>query len=197
MAWMMPNMKMETISNGGVGKALGRAFSGETLFLNHYTTEGKSGIISFASAFPGCIRAFEIAPGNELITQRSAFLASTAGVQMSAYVQKQMSTGLFGGKGFVMQRLSGNGTAFVEFDGYVKEYGLAAGEDMIVSTRYLAAMTETCTMGVQSVKGLKNKFMGGEGLFNTIITGPGHIWLNTMPIAKMASSIARYIPRSD
>ena len=119
MAWMSPNMKMETSTNGGFGKAFGRMFSGEALFQNRYTAEGGAGQIAYASSFPGSILAFEIGNGNEIIAQKSAFLASTDGVTLSVAFQKKLGGGLFGGEGFIMQRLSGNGTAFVEIDGYV------------------------------------------------------------------------------
>ncbi|MCR4642910.1 MAG: TIGR00266 family protein [Lachnospiraceae bacterium] len=193
MSWMTPNMKMETSSNGGVGKMLGRAFSGEAMFQNRYTAEGGAGMIAFASSFPGSIRSFEIAPGNEIIAQKSAFLASTAGVELSVHFQKKLGAGLVGGEGFIMQRLSGNGVVFLEFDGYIKEYELQPGQQMIIDTGYLAAMTASCSMDVQTVPGLKNMLFGGEGIFNTVVTGPGHIWLQTMPVFQLASSIRGYI----
>ena len=120
MSWMTPNMKMET-SGGGMGKMIGRMFSGENMFQNRYTAEGGAGQIAYASSFPGSILAFEIGNGNEIIAQKSAFLASTDGVTLSVAFQKKLGGGLFGGEGFIMQRLSGNGTAFVEIDGYVKD----------------------------------------------------------------------------
>ena len=141
MSWMSPNMKMETTTGGGIGKMFGRAFSGESMFINRYTAQGGTGLIAFASSFPGDIRAFEIAPGQEIVAQKSAFLASTAGVEMSVFFQKRIAGGLFGGEGFIMQRLSGNGTVFLEFDGHIKEYELAPGQQIVVDTGYLAAMT--------------------------------------------------------
>ena len=194
MSWMTPNMKMETSSNGGVGKMLGRAFSGESMFQNRYTAQGGPGMIAFASSFPGSIRAFEVAPGQEIIAQKSAFLASTAGVELSVHFQKKVGAGFVGGEGFIIQKLSGQGVVFLEFDGYIKEYELQPGQSMILDTGYLAAMTGTCQMDVQTVSGLKNALFGGEGLFNTVITGPGHIWVQTMPISQMASSLVPYLP---
>ncbi|MBQ1802869.1 TIGR00266 family protein [Lachnobacterium bovis] len=193
MSWMSPNMKMETLG-GGLGKMLGRAFSGEAMFVNRYTAMGGNGFIAFASSFPGSIRAFEITPGNDLICQKSAFLASTEGVEFSIAFQRKLGSGFFGGEGFIMQRLSGNGTAFVEFDGYIKEYNLQPGQQIIIDTGYLAAMDSTCTMDIQSVPGVKNMLFGGEGIFNTVITGPGRVWLQSMPISQMASTISHYIP---
>ena len=171
MSWMSPNMKMETTTGGGIGKMFGRAFSGESMFINRYTAQGGTGLIAFASSFPGDIRAFEIAPGQEIVAQKSAFLASTAGVEMSVFFQKRIAGGLFGGEGFIMQRLSGNGTVFLEFDGHIKEYELAPGQQIVVDTGYLAAMTAGCSINIQTVPGVKNMLFGGEGVFNTEVTG--------------------------
>ena len=193
MSWMSPNMKMETGTNGGIGKAIGRMFSGERIFQNIYTAQGGEGLISFASSFPGSIRAFEITPGNDMIFQKSSFLAGEASVQLSMFFNKKLGAGLFGGEGFIMQRLSGNGIAFAEFDGHVVEYDLQAGQQLIVDTGYLAAMTATCSMDIKAVSGAKNVLFGGEGLFNTIVTGPGHVWLQTMPISGVAGALRPYI----
>ncbi len=196
MAWMSPNMKMETTTNGGIGKAVGRMFSGDKAFQNIYTAEGGEGMIAFASSFPGTIKAFEISKDNEMICQKSAFLASEIGVTLSATVNKKISAGVFGGEGFVMQRLSGNGIAFAEFDGHLMEYTLAEGQQIVVDTGHLAAMTGSCKYEIQTVKGMKNKFLGGEGFFNTRITGPGHVWLQTMPLQNLAETLAAMIPTS-
>lgn len=194
MSWMSPNMKMETTSNGGVGKAFGRMFSGESLFLNRYTAQGGQGMIAFASSFPGNILPYEVGPGRELVVQKSGFLAAETGVDLSIFFQKKIGSGLFGGEGFIMQKLSGQGMAFLEFDGHVVEYDLEAGQQIIVDTGYLAAMTATCNIEIKTVPGLKNMVFGGEGVFNTVVTGPGHIWLQTMPLSNVAGLIARYIP---
>ncbi|HHU74727.1 MAG TPA: TIGR00266 family protein [Clostridiales bacterium] len=194
MSWMSPNMKMETITNGGIGKAFGRMFSGDSFFQNRYTAMGGEGMIAFASSFPGSIRAFEIAPGNNMIVQKSAFLASEAGVELSIHFQKKLGAGLFGGEGFIMQKLSGRGIAFIEIDGYAMEYELQPGQSIVVDTGYLAAMTETCRMEIQSVPGVKNMLFGGEGIFNTVITGPGKVILQTMPVSAVASMIRPFIP---
>lgn len=186
MSWMSPNMKMETTSGGGVKRMLGRLASGDSVFQNRFTAEGGDGVIAFASSFPGEIKALDISAGHSMIVQKSAFLASEEGVELSMYFQKKLGKGLFGGEGFVMQRLSGNGTAFVEIDGYGVEYDLSAGQEMVISTGYLAAMEETCTMDVVMVKGAKNMLLGGEGIFNTVVRGPGKVILQTMPISRVA-----------
>ena len=194
MSWMTPIMNMETTSNGGICKMFGRAFSGESMFQNRYTAMGGPGMIAFASSFPGCIRAFQIGPGQEIVAQKSAFLASTAGVELSIFFQKRLGSGLFGGEGFIMQRLSGNGLVFLEFDGYIKEYELAAGQQLVIDTGYLAAMTSSCQIDIQTVPGFKNAVFGGEGLFNTVVTGPGRIWLQSMPVSQLAGAIRPFMP---
>ena len=197
MSWMSPNMQMETTSNGGIGKMFGRAFSGESMFVNRYTARGGNGLTAFASSFPGSIRAFNIAPGQEIIAQKSAFLASTTDVELSIFFQKRVASGFFGGEGFIMQKLSGNGIVFLEFDGYVKEYELSQGQQIIVDTGYLAAMTAGCSIEIQTVPGVKNMLFGGEGLFNTVVTGPGRVWLQSMPVAQLAGAIRPFIPSSN
>ncbi len=194
MSWMSPNMQMETVG-GGVGKVFGRMFSGESMFQNRYTANGH-GMIAFASSFPGSIRAIEIDAAHPVVVQKSGFLASEQGVELSVFFQKKVASGLFGGEGFIMQKLSGSGTAFVEIDGSAVEYDLAAGQHIVVDTGYVAMMDATCKMEVQTVKGVKNVLFGGEGLFNTVITGPGHVVLQTMPLSSFAGTIATMIPKS-
>lgn len=195
MSWMSPNMEMKTTSNGGVGKMFGRMFTGEKMFQNVYTAKG-AGMIAFASCFPGSIKAFQISKNNEIILQKSAFLASEKSVELSLFFNKRLGSGLFGGEGFVMQRLSGNGIAFAEFDGHVVEYELKPGQQIIVDTGHLAAMSASCMMEIKTVPGFKNILFGGEGLFNTAIEGPGHVWLQTMPISNVVGALLPYIPAS-
>ena len=164
------------------------------MFQNIYTAQGGNGMIAFASFFPGSIRAFNIRPGQEMIFQKSAFLASEAGVQLSVHFHKKVASGLFGGEGFVLQKVSGQGVAFAEFDGHVVEYELQPGQQIVIDTGHLAAMTASCQMDIQTVPGVKNMLFGGEGLFNTVITGPGRVWLQTMPISNVAGALRPYIP---
>ena len=194
MSWMSPNMQMETTSGGGLGKALGRMFAGDSLFLNRYTARGGPGLIAFASSFPGDIRAFQIGPGRDLIVQKRGFLAAESGVNLSVHFQKKLGAGFFGGEGFILQRASGSGTVFAEFDGHVVEYELRAGQAIVVDTGYLAAMESTCSMEIQTVPGVKNALFGGEGIFNTVITGPGRVYLQSMPVYAVAGAIRPYIP---
>lgn len=192
MVWMTPNMQMET-SGGGLGKMFSRAFSGENLFQNIYTARG-SGMITFGSSFPGRIVPLEIGPGREMILQKKAFLAAEAGVSLSIHFNKKIGSGLFGGEGFIMQRLSGQGVAFVEIDGELVEYQLEAGQQLVVDTGNVAGFEPTVSMNIQQVPGLKNMVFGGEGVFNTLLTGPGKVWLQTMPISSVAMAIRPFIP---
>lgn len=193
MSWMSPNMKMDTSSNGGLGKMLGRMMTKESLFQNIYTAMGGEGSIAFASSLPGEIMALDIAPGKEYICQKSSFLASSPTVDLSTFFQKKFGAGLFGGEGFIMQKLSGNGTAFVEIDGAAIKYNLEAGQQIIVDTGHVVLMSATCRIEVQTVKGVKNVLFGGEGLFNTVVTGPGEVILQTMPVLKLAGAIQPYV----
>lgn len=193
MVWMSPNMEMET-SAGGLGKAFGRMFTGESLFRNIYTARGGSGMIAFASSFPGAIRVVEITPDHPVVAQKASFLAATSGVELSVFFQKKAAAGFFGGEGFIMQKLSGRGLAFLEIDGSAVEYELQAGQQLIVDSGNLAMMSDTCKMDIQTVKGMKNVLFGGEGLFNTVVTGPGRVTLQTMPLVNFAGTIATYIP---
>lgn len=193
MSWMSPNMLMETQGTGGFGKMMGRMFSGESMFQNKYTAQGGPGQIAFASSFPGSIRALEISPEQEYVVQKGGFLASESTVQLSVFFQKKFGAGLFGGEGFIMQKLSGHGIAFIEIDGYTVEYTLGPGQSMLVDTGYIALMDASCSIDVQSVGGVKNALLGGEGLFNTVVTGPGRIYLQTMPANAVAGAINPYI----
>lgn len=196
MSWMSPNMQMSTNAGGGLGKAFSRAFSGESMFQNTYTAQGGAGLIAFASSFPGQILAVTVTPDHPIIAQKSAFLARESSVEMSIFFQKKLGAGFFGGEGFIMQKFSGNGVVFLEIDGALIDYQLAAGQSMLIDTGYLAVMDPTVTMEVETVKGLGNVFLGGEGLFNTKVTGPGRIWVQTMPRNQLASAITPYTTAS-
>ena len=181
MTWMDPVVKMETKA-GGIGKMLGRVFSGENLMENRY--------VAFGASFPGEIRAIELNGSTSIIAQKGSFLASTDGVQSDIFFQKKLSGGLFGGEGFIMQKYSGTGTVFIEIGGGAQEYILEAGQQKIIDTGYLVCMDDTCSMDIQTVSGVTNVLFGGEGLFNTVVNGPGRIILQTMPETNVVSKIA-------
>lgn len=190
--WMKGNIDTDTRAEGGLGKSLGRVFSGEGLFMTRYTAHGPAEI-GFASSFPGKILAVELAPGQSIICQKSAFLCGVGSIDLSIYFKKKLGAGLFGGEGFIMQKVTGPGMVFLELDGYCKEYILGPGERLTCDTGVLAAMDETCSMDVVMVKGAKNILFGGEGLLDTVVTGPGKVCLQTMTISKLAGLIAPYI----
>ena len=196
MAWMSPNMDMRTDGGGSLGKALGRMFSGERIFQNIYTAQGE-GTIAFAPTFPGQILALDIMPDKPMVLQKRAFLASESGVQLSTYLQKKGMVGFFGGEGFIMQKVTGEGKVFIEVDGSAVTYELSEGQQLIVDTGTLAAMDATCSMDIVTVKGAKNILFGGEGLFNTVITGPGRVILQTISFTNLMSLIAASMPSSN
>ncbi len=195
MVWQTPNIRMET-TGGGIGKMFSKALSGESIFQNIYTAQG-AGTIAFGSSFPGKIVPLEIGPGREMILQKRAFLASESGVELSIHFSKKLGAGFFGGEGFIMQKVSGRGTAFVEIDGEMVEHTLAAGEQLVVDTGNVAGFTVGVSMEIRQVAGLKNKFLGGEGFFHTLLTGPGTVWLQTMPISNVAEAIQSFLPTGE
>ena len=192
MAWRGEGIDMDTGTRGGIMKGLARAFSGESMFMVTYKAYTDS-VICFSSTAPGSIMAINANEHIGMILQKGAFLCAEDSVELSTVWRKGVMKGLFGGEGFIMQRVSGNGIVFAEFDGHVAEYDLQDGQQIIIDTGHLAAMTATCKIDVKSVSGVKNMLFGGEGFFNTVISGPGRIWLQTMPAANVAGAIAPYI----
>ena len=195
MSWMSPNMKMDTNTGGGIKKMFGRMFSGESLFINEYTAEGGSGMIAFASSFPGSIIPYRVTPGKGIIVQKRGFLAMEKGLEMSVHFHRRFG-GIFGGEGLIMQKITGDGLVFLEIDGHCKEIELAAGETILLDTGYLAAMSESCYMDVEMVKGLKNMFFGGEGFLHTKVTGPGKVYIQSMPVINTAARLSPYLSSS-
>lgn len=174
---------------------LGRMLTKENAFMNTYYAKS-AGEIAFASKFPGSIQAVEVTPGNGVIVQKGSYLASIGEINSEVFMQKKLSKGLFGGEGFLMRKFTGNGIVFLEVDGSAHEYEIAAGDCKIVDTGYVAAMSETCNMEVRTVKGVGNVLFGGEGLFNTVVHGPGKVTLQSMPIASTALQLYEYMPHS-
>jgi len=196
MALMTPRMKMETTTDGGIIKGLGRALSGDSMFLTYYTAEDDDQHVGFASRFPGKVITLDITEDRPIIAQKSAFLTGEEGVDIKMHFRKKLGAGLFGGEGFILQKLSGNGLAFLEIDGDVLEYDLEDGEELIIDQGHLAAMDETVSFDIQRVKGAKNMFFSGEGVFLAKLTGPGHVWIQTMPISVLAGAVIQHIPTS-
>lgn len=190
MSWMSGNMEMKTNAGSGI---VGRFFSGESIFMNEYTAKSDNGEIAFASSFPGSIIPVHVTPGNDIIVQKRGFLAMESGLQLGVAFQRKIGAGLFGGEGFIMQRISGDGVVFLEIDGSCIKRDLQPGEKLIVDTGYVAAYTGQCSVDIQTVKGVKNMLFGGEGIFNTVVTGPGTVYLQTMPVSGVARAIQPYI----
>lgn len=193
-AWARGPVMTEATSEGGAKKAIGRIFSGESLFMSRYTAQG-SAEIGFAAGFPGRILSVELAEGQSIIAQKGAFMCGTNGVELSMYFQKKLGAGFLGGDGFIMQKIAGPGMVFLEIDGYCVEYDLLPGERIVMDTGVLAVMEESCSIDIEMVKGAKNIFLGGEGLFDTIVTGPGKVYLQTMTVEKLAKLIIPFIPQ--
>lgn len=187
MSWMDDAFEMETTTNGGVMKGLGRVLAGESLFMNVYTATKENAEITFSSSFPGEILEFDLAEGETIIAQKRAFLCCEKGVDIAMHFRKRLGAGFFGGEGFIMQKMTGPGKVFLEIDGSVVKKELAAGEKIKVDNGYVAAMTKDVDLNIETVKGVKNIVFGGEGLFVTTLTGPGTVYLQSMPISKLSS----------
>lgn len=194
MSWMDDEIEMQT-SAGGIGKMLGRMLTKESAFLNTYVAR-KAGEIAFSSKFPGSIQAIPITPGNGIVIQKGSFLACVGDIQSEVYIQQKLGRGFFGGEGFLMRRYTGNGMVFLEIDGSAHEYEIAPGDCKIIDTGYVAAMSDSCRMEVKTIKGVTNMLFGGEGLFNTVVYGPGKITLQSMPIASTAMQLYQYMPHA-
>lgn len=194
MVYMTSDIKMETNTGGGIIKGFGRALAGDSIFLNFYKAESDNQEIGFASCFPGKIIPIELNGSNSIIGQKSSFLTSEDTVDINTYFKKKLGAGLFGGEGFILEKFTGKGMLFLEIDGDIIEYDLQPGEKLLVDQGHIAAMDEQVQFDIERIKGVKNILFGGEGLFFAKLVGPGKVWLQTMPITKLASAIIPYIP---
>lgn len=195
MCWMDDCFEMETTTRGGAMKGLMRAFSGESIFMTSYTCIKDQGTIAFGSSFPGRILPIELDGSKSIIAQKTAFLASEEGVELNIHFRKRLGSGFFGGEGFILQRLSGKGVAFLEVDGDLVERELAPGERIKVDQGYIALFEETVKFDIDSVKGMKNVLFSGEGFFVATLEGPGKVWLQTMPFSILADRIIALVPK--
>jgi uncharacterized protein (TIGR00266 family) len=196
MAWMMGNIDMQTSGRGGLGKMLGRALSGESLFMTTYTCQGSQGMIVFAPEAPGKVIPFELAAGQSIIAQKDAFMCAEDSTELAMHFRKRLGAGFFGGEGFILQKVTGPGKAFLEVPGEVVEYNLQSGQKMRVDPGHIAAFEPSVDYDITMVKGVSNVLFGGEGLFLATLTGPGRIWLQTMTLPNLAGKLARYLPTS-
>lgn len=194
MAWMSDNINMGTGMKGGLMKALGRSLAGESMFLVDYTCESGQGLVTFASEFPGKILPLSLEAGESIICQKDGFMCAEKSVTLEMHFRKRLGSGLFGGEGFILQKLTGPGTAFVEIAGEVTEYDLEPNQALRVDTGHLAMYQPTVDFDIITVKGVKNILFGGEGLFLAHVKGPGKVWLQSMPIINLAGKLRRYLP---
>lgn len=196
MSWMSGNISMNTSGRGGgLGGALKRAVSGESLFLVEYTSQGTKGFVAFASDFPGKIVPLHLGQDQQIICQKSAFLCAEKNVGLDIHFKKRLGAGMFGGEGFILQRLTGPGVAFVSLDGEIMEYTLAPNEILKVDTGYVAMYEPSVSFDIEMIKGFSNVMFGGEGLFLATLKGPGRVWLQTMPSSSLAKAILPFIPK--
>jgi uncharacterized protein (TIGR00266 family) len=197
-AWLSPGMQLNTSTahgsggQGGFMSGLKRVLGGGQLFLTEYSAPS-GGLVAFAAQLPGTIREMQIDPSDSFMIQSGSYTASTPSVEVSVAVQKKLGAGIFGGAGVIFQKLSGNGTAWVQLAGEITEYELQAGQSLLIHPGHLAMFRAEMTLEFASVKGIKNKFFG-DSLFLAQLHGPGHVWLQSMNPAKLAAAIEPYLP---
>jgi uncharacterized protein (TIGR00266 family) len=193
MAWMSDGIDMQTSGRGGIGKSIGRMLSGESLFMTTYTCRAPQGMITFTPESPGKVIPLNLKAGFSMICQKDAFMCAQESVELAMHFRKKIGAGLFGGEGFILQKLTGPGLAFVEIAGEVQMVELAAGEKLKIDPGHIAMYEPTCDYDIEMIKGVMNWLGGGEGLFLATVTGPGKVWLQTMPLSNLAGSLRRYI----
>lgn len=196
MAWMKGDVEMATNTRGGLMSGLGRALTGESLFMTTYTCNRGKAVVTFTPETPGKVVAFDLGEGESLICQKDAFMAADETVQLAMHFRKKLGAGLFGGEGFILQKVTGPGTVLLEIPGEVREYELAGGEGMKVDPGHIAAFEPTVDYDIARVRGVKNILFSGEGLFLATLSGPGKVWLQSMPLANLARKLANYLPKS-
>jgi uncharacterized protein (AIM24 family) len=175
--------------------ALKRTVAGGTLFMTEYTADGARGMVAFATKVPGHIRPLDMNGSTEYMVHRGGFLCGVPSVTLTIGFQQKLSAGLFGGEGFILQKISGTGAAWVELDGEVVEYDLPAGESMRVHPGHVGLFEASMAFEIERIKGIKNMLFGADSIFLAKLTGPGKLWLQTMPIANLAGAIAPYLPQ--
>ncbi|NOQ55606.1 MAG: TIGR00266 family protein [Nanohaloarchaea archaeon] len=193
MSWMSPNITMQTNAKGGVLKGVGRLFSGESFFMTTYTSSGGPAELAFSSEFPGKILPMTLSEGKNIICQRDSFMVAEETVNLSVAFQKKLGAAIFGGEGFILQKLSGTGTAFLEVAGELTEYDLKPGQTLKVDPGHIAFFEESVKYNIGRIKGLKNMVFGGEGIFLADLEGPGKVWLQSMPLSKLAQKLSQYM----
>jgi uncharacterized protein (TIGR00266 family) len=194
MAWMKGNIEMTTNTKGGLMKGLGRALAGESLFMTTYTSHDPEALIVFTPEAPGKVIDVRLEAGQSLICQKDAFMCAQDSVEMKMHFRKKLGAGFFGGEGFILQQITGPGFAFLEIPGEVREYALQPGETLKVDPGHIACFEPTVHYDITTVKGLTNVLFGGEGLFLATLSGPGRVWLQSLPLSNLAAKLAKYMP---
>lgn len=194
LSWMTQlTTKAQTAGAKGVMGVLKRAVAGGGIFMSEYEAEGAPGVVAFATKLPGQILPIQVSPGNEFMIQKHGFLCATEGVEVSMAFQKKLGAGIFGGEGFILQKLGGTCDAWIELDGEVVIYDLEAGQNLRVHPGHVGMFQAQVAFELTTVPGIKNKFFGGDGLFLAKLTGPGRVWLQTLPIANLAQALQPYL----
>lgn len=194
MAWMRGSFDMDTSTRGGLGAGIGRMLAGESLFLTTYTCKSPDGLITFTPEVPGKVVDLKLEEGQSMICQKDSFMCAEESVQLEMHFRKKLGAGLFGGEGFILQKITGPGTAFVEIPGEVRIIELKAGEQLQVDPGHIALFDPSVEYDITAVKGLKNVLFSGEGLFLATLTGPGKVWLQSLPLSNLALKLAKYMP---
>ena len=199
-SWMTDSIQMSTGMGGADGRgivgALKRAAGGSTLFLSSYTATDSAGIIAFAAKQPGSILGIDVGPQHEYLVHRRGFLAGTAGIEISAGFQQSFSAGIFGGEGFALQRVAGQGRAWIELAGEMVRYDLAAGQSLRAHPGHVGLFTASVSFQVMRVPGVTNRYFGGDAHHFAVLSGPGAVWLQSMPLPVLAASLAPYLPQA-
>lgn len=196
MSWMSDNIDMQTNAEGGIGGIFKRMVSGESIFMVTFTATRGTGLIGFSAEFPGKLIPLNLGQGQSIICQKDAFMCAERSVSLDIHFRKKLGAGFFGGEGFIMQKVTGPGFAFVELDGEVVEYTLQPGQVLKVDTGHVGMYEPTVEFDIQMIKGFKNMLFGGEGLFLATLRGPGRVWLQTMPAMNLARKLANYMPNT-
>jgi uncharacterized protein (TIGR00266 family) len=194
MAWMQGDIEMETNTKGGLIAGLGRKLAGESLFMTTYTCRGEQGLVTFTPEAPGKVLDFQLADGQSLICQKDAFMVAESSTDLKMHFRKKLGAGLFGGEGFILQKVTGPGTVFFEIPGEAREYNLAAGQTLQVDPGHIALFEPTVDYDISMVRGITNVFFSGEGLFLARLKGPGKVWLQSLPLSNLAAKLAKYLP---
>lgn len=196
MAWMSPSIRMDTHTGGGILAGIRRALAGGGIFITEFIAE-EAGHIAFAPRFPGQIVPVTLAAGQSLICRKETFLCAEKSVELEIAFQQRLGAGFFAGEGFIMQKVTGPGTVFLDLSGEVIEKVLAPGERLLVHAGHVGMQEPSVDIDIQMMRGFRNVLFGGEGLFLATLTGPGKVWLQSMPIMNLAEEIGRYLPLGD